>query len=82
MNTVKQRGFRKTLGNSVPWGKLALLILGVVGILLLGYHTRFGAATNGDAVQYVAGARSILAGDGFGMPDGFGEVQPLIAMPP
>ncbi len=82
MNTVSQRGFGKTLGNSVPWGLLALLALGVVGVFLLGYHTRFGAATNGDAVQYVAGARSILAGDGFGMPDGFGEVQPLVAMPP
>ena len=82
MNVVSQRGFRNTLSTSVPWGILALLILGLVGIFLLGFHTRFGAATNGDAVQYVAGARSILAGDGFGMPDGFGEVQPLVAMPP
>ena len=82
MNPVNQRGFGKALGSSVPWGILALLTLGVVGVFLLGYHTRFGAAMNGDAVQYVAGARSILAGDGFGMPDGFGEVQPLVAMPP
>jgi 4-amino-4-deoxy-L-arabinose transferase-like glycosyltransferase len=67
---------------SLPWGTLALLILGIAGFFALLYHTRFGAATNGDAVQYVAGARSILAGEGFGMPDGFGQVQPLIAMPP
>ncbi len=82
MNTVSQKGLMNYLGNSVPWGIWALLILGVVGVFILGYHTRFGAATNGDAVQYVAGARSILAGEGFGMPDGFGVVQPLIAMPP
>ena len=82
MNTINQRGFGNTLKNSVPWGILVLLILGIAGIIALLYHTRFGAATNGDAVQYVAGARSILAGEGFGMPDGFGEVQPLVAMPP
>ena len=55
--------------------------LGLLGVVLLLYYTRFGAWVSGDAVHYVAGARSLLGGEIYGYPAADG-LRPIIAFPP
>ncbi len=44
---------------------LALGLLGACGIWLLAYSTPFGLGLNDDSIAYIAGARSILSGNGY-----------------
>lgn len=44
---------------------LAIGLLAVGGIWLLAYSTPFGLGLNDDSIAYIAGARSILAGQGY-----------------
>ena len=56
-------------------------VLGLLGVALLLYFTRFGAWTTGDAVHYIAGARSLVAGELYGFPSADG-LRPIVAFPP
>ena len=56
-------------------------VLGLLGMALLLYFTRFGAWTTGDAVHYIAGARSLVAGELYGFPAADG-LRPIVAFPP
>jgi 4-amino-4-deoxy-L-arabinose transferase-like glycosyltransferase len=49
-----------------PWAFFAALaLLAALGARLLFYSTPFGLGLNDDAIAYIAGARSILNGDGY-----------------
>ena len=63
------------------WFWIVPVSLSVLGIATVLYFTRFGAWTTGDAVHYIAGARSLVAGDIFGYPAADG-VRPIVAFPP
>jgi len=65
----------------VNWPWLVPVLLGLLGVVLLLYYTRFGAWVSGDAVHYIAGARSLMAGDIYGYPAADG-VRPIVAFPP
>lgn len=74
--------FARKLVSPRPWSFWVIVVLSGLGIGVLLYHTRFGTAVTGDAVQYIAGARSLIAGTGFSMLNGSGQVQPITAFPP
>lgn len=61
----------------VPLGVLA-----AVGFALVLFHTRYGPEVTGDAVQYIAGARSLAQGEVYGMPVGDGSIRPIVGFPP
>jgi len=53
------------LGKQTAIFFLALGLLAVGGIWLLAYSTPYGLSLNDDSIAYIAGARSILAGQGY-----------------
>jgi 4-amino-4-deoxy-L-arabinose transferase-like glycosyltransferase len=58
-----------------------LLIIGI-GMFLVWYSTAWGAGLITDSFQYTASARSLAAGNGFSLPYGEGELQPMTKYPP
>lgn len=62
MSTILHKlGLQKQIGLFV----LALGLISISGILILRYSTPFGLAINDDSVAYIAGAQSILDGQGY-----------------
>ena len=59
-----------------------LIILAVAGTLLVLYNTRLGPGLSGDSIIYVQGAQNLLAGNGYSVQLGAGEVQPITGFPP
>lgn len=59
---------------------VALII--VLGMFLVWYSTRWGAGLISDTFQYVASARNFAAGNGFSIPYGDGELEPMTKYPP
>src|ERR671924_1054613 len=59
---------------------VALII--VMGMFLVWYSTRWGAGLISDTFQYVSSARSFASGNGFSIPYGDGELEPMTKYPP
>lgn len=60
---------------------LIVLVVGM-GTFLVWYSTTWGAGLISDTFQYVAGARSFAAGNGFSIPYGDGLLEPMTKYPP
>jgi len=60
---------------------LVALVVGI-GMFLVWYGTRWGAGLISDTFQYVASARSFVAGKGFSIPYGDGQLEPMTKYPP
>jgi 4-amino-4-deoxy-L-arabinose transferase-like glycosyltransferase len=54
----------------------------VIGMFLVWYSTTWGAGLISDTFQYVASARNLAAGNGFSLPYGDGDLEPMIKYPP
>ena len=59
---------------------VALVI--ALGMFLVWYSTTWGAGLISDTFQYVASARSLVAGAGFSIPYGDGLLEPMTKYPP
>ena len=59
-----------------------LVVIGVVGIILLRFATPYGLGLVNDSVGYIAGARNILAGNGYSRFTGDFIVVPITNYPP
>ncbi len=59
-----------------------LILTALVGGLAMLWLTRVGPAVRGDSVVYIAGARSLLQGEGFTRPSAAGYNKPITAFPP
>ena len=64
----------------VPYFTL-LLFIGI-GMFLVWYSTVWGAGLITDSFQYTASARNLASGNGFSLPYGEGELQPMTKYPP
>lgn len=53
-----------------------------VGMFLVWYSTKWGAGLISDTFQYVASARNLVVGNGFSIPYGDGELEPMTKYPP
>jgi len=63
-------------------GIITALVLAVVGVLLILYHTRNGPGITGDSVHYVMGAQNLIHGRGYARTGGGGEAIPITGFPP
>ena len=61
---------------------LFILSLAITGILILRYMTPYGLGMVNDSVGYIAGARNILAGNGYSRYSGEWKVIPITNFPP
>lgn len=59
-----------------------LLAIAVAGVWALRKATPYGLSLRNDSVQYVNGARNLLAGDGYTRTSGAGELKPITTVPP
>jgi hypothetical protein len=59
-----------------------LVTLMAVGMSLVAYSTVWGAGLISDSFQYTASARNFARGDGFSLPYGDGELEPMSKYPP
>jgi len=65
------------------WGIIAIAALSLMGVILILYFTRSGPGMSGDSVWYVMGADNMLAGKGYSMTAGGGEIiMPIAGFPP
>ncbi len=65
--------------------ELLLILLVLVGILAawtLKSATPYGLGLRNDSVQYIFGARNLLAGNGYMRTSGGGELKPITTVPP
>ena len=60
---------------------IALVLISVIGVLLVLQATPEGAALSDDSIAYIAGARSIVAGDGY-REAWLASDQPVTHFPP
>lgn len=58
------------------------VVIGLIGLALLIYFTRYGAAVRGDSVRYVMGARNLITGKGYSRISGGGEIYPETGFAP
>ncbi|HEX5837382.1 MAG TPA: glycosyltransferase family 39 protein, partial [Anaerolineales bacterium] len=62
---------------------LYLLVVQIaIGMSLVWYSTVWGAGLISDSFQYAASARNFARGNGFSLPYGDGELQPMTKYPP
>jgi 4-amino-4-deoxy-L-arabinose transferase-like glycosyltransferase len=61
---------------------ILLIIFIGTGIFLVWYSTVWGAGLISDSFQYTASARSLVSGNGFSLPYGDRELQPMTKYPP
>jgi 4-amino-4-deoxy-L-arabinose transferase-like glycosyltransferase len=59
-----------------------LLLMAVLGVWVMLFSTRYGCGLRNDSFAYIAGARNLAAGNGYGRPGGSGDVVPLTHFPP
>ena len=64
----------------VPY--ILLIIVVGIGMFLVWYSTVWGAGLISDSFQYTASARSLASDNGFSLPFGEGELQPMTKYPP
>ena len=58
------------------------LVLGLLGVLLILYCTRWGAGLSDDSLGYISGAESLLRGEGYNHVTPLGEIKPTVQWPP
>lgn len=63
-------------------GVIALILSALFGVFLILYQTRNGPGVGGDSVQYIMGARNLLAGNGYSRLSGAGNLIPITGFPP
>lgn len=61
---------------------LAIALVSLLGAALVLYDTRGGPRMSGDSVEYLWGAKSLLAGNGYSYTSGGGEHSPIVGFPP
>ena len=61
---------------------LSLLIVAGVSMWMLKEATPYGLGLRNDSVQYIFGARNLLAGNGYMRTSGGGELKPITTVPP
>lgn len=61
---------------------LSLFLFVGIGVFLVWYSTAWGAGLISDSFQYTASARYLASGDGFSLPYGDGELEPMTKYPP
>jgi 4-amino-4-deoxy-L-arabinose transferase-like glycosyltransferase len=61
---------------------ILLIIFIAAGMFLVWYSTVWGAGLISDSFQYTASARSLATGNGFSLPYGDAELQPMTKYPP
>lgn len=61
---------------------LILLVIAAAGVWLLKSATPYGPGLRNDSVQYIFGARNLLAGNGYTRTSGGGELKPISTVPP
>jgi hypothetical protein len=59
-----------------------LVLLGLLGSAMVGYNTRWGPGLTGDSIVYIQGAENLLAGNGYAILLGRGEVEKIAGFPP
>ncbi len=59
-----------------------LIILGMVGMIVLVFSTKWGIGISPDSTIYIGAARNFLGGHGLGMLSGSGEFIPMTTFPP
>jgi len=68
--------------NAQPVRYLWIALLSGVGMFLVWYSTRWGAGLISDTFQYIASARNFVAGNGFSIPYGDGQLEPMTKYAP
>jgi 4-amino-4-deoxy-L-arabinose transferase-like glycosyltransferase len=61
---------------------LPVLFLMGIGMFLVWYSTAWGAGLISDSFQYTSSARYLASGDGFSLPYGDGQLEPMTKYPP
>lgn len=61
---------------------ILLLMIAMAGMWVLKISTPYGLALRNDSVQYINGARNLLAGNGYTRTSGAGELKPITTVPP
>jgi len=65
------------------WGLITIAVLCLIGVTLILYFTRSGPGMSGDSVWFVMGADNMLAGNGYSITAGGGEIiMPIVGFPP
>lgn len=72
---LRQPGYRL-----YPYLPLAIIV--GMGMFLVWFSTVWGPGLISDTYQYVSSARSFVAGNGFSLPYGNGELEPMTKYPP
>jgi hypothetical protein len=82
VNSTRRRfqGKRPFWSEAAFW--FALLVFSVAAILLLRYITPYGLGLVNDSVGYIAGARNLVAGNGYMRFTGDGRLVPITNYPP
>src|SRR5690242_20336453 len=61
---------------------ILLIVFAGMGMFIIWYSTIWGAGLISDSFQYTASAKNIAAGNGFAIPYGDGELEPMTKYPP
>jgi hypothetical protein len=61
---------------------ILLVLVGILAAWTLKIATPYGLGLRNDSVQYIFGARNLLAGNGYMRTSGGGELKPITTVPP
>lgn len=61
---------------------ILLILVGMLAAWTLKIATPYGLGLRNDSVQYIFGARNLLAGNGYMRTSGGGELKPITTVPP
>jgi hypothetical protein len=61
---------------------ILLVVIALAGVWMLRSATPYGLGLRNDSVQYIFGARNLLAGNGYMRTSGGGELKPITTEPP
>lgn len=61
---------------------ILLVLIAIAGVWILKSATPYGLGVRNDSVQYIFGARNLLAGNGYMRTSGGGELKPITTEPP
>ena len=82
----KMRARLTNIQKSLPTGEIifwmVLVVIAAAGIILLRYITPYGMGLVNDSVGYIAGARNLLAGNGYSRLTGDANIAPITNYPP
>ena len=77
---------KKTLNITLRWplalSTILIVVLGILGMALVLYQTRYGPGASGDSAFYLMGARNLIESGSFARTSGGGETYPITGFPP